>query len=52
MCCQIRTDSPNAEPSETVTVPTMTAEATALLVIASMTTKIRQSDATTAIKRS
>ena len=52
MCCQINTDSPKDEPSDTVTVPTMTAEATTLRVMASMIMKIRHSAATAAIIRS
>ncbi|COW08176.1 Uncharacterised protein [Mycobacterium tuberculosis] len=52
MCCQMRTDNPKAEPSERATVPTMTADATTLLVMPSMMMKIRQSDATTAIMTS
>ena len=52
MCCQISTDSPNDVPSDSSTVPTMTAAATTARVIISMMMKIRQSEAIPAISRS
>nr|CRL53519.1 hypothetical protein CPGR_00798 [Mycolicibacterium fortuitum subsp. fortuitum DSM 46621 = ATCC 6841 = JCM 6387] len=51
-CCQISTDRPNEAPSDSTTVPTMTAAATTLRVRISMMMKIRQSDAIPAINRS
>ena len=52
MCCQISTDSPKDVPSDSATVPTMTAAATTLLVRISMMMKIRHSEASPAINRS
>ena len=52
MYCQISTDSPNDEPNESATVPTMTRAAIKLRVMSSMMMKIRQSAPTAAIHRS
>ena len=52
MCCQISTDSPNDAPSESSTVPTITAEATTLRVMINMMAKISASAAIPAIIRS
>ena len=46
------TESPNDAPSESSTVPTMTADATTLRVMISMMMKIRHSEAIPAISRS
>ena len=51
-CCQINTDSPNDAPSESNTVPTITADATTLRVMISMMMNIRQSEAIPAISKS
>ncbi|PQM44776.1 hypothetical protein C1Y40_05069 [Mycobacterium talmoniae] len=50
--CHTSTDSPNEAPSDSATVPTITAAATRLRVMMSMMMKIRHSDATPAISRS
>ncbi len=52
MYCQISTDRPNDVPSDSSTVPTITAAATTLRVMISMMMKIRHSDAIPAISRS
>ncbi|CDO09044.1 hypothetical protein BN977_03864 [Mycolicibacterium cosmeticum] len=52
MCCQISTDKPNDVPSESNTVPTITAAATTARVMISMMMKIRHSEAMPAIIRS
>ena len=51
-CCQTRTDSPKDAPSDSTTVPTMTAAATRLRVMSSMMMKISDSAAMPAISRS
>nr|CRL53988.1 hypothetical protein CPGR_01273 [Mycolicibacterium fortuitum subsp. fortuitum DSM 46621 = ATCC 6841 = JCM 6387] len=51
-CCQISTDRPNEAPSDSTTVPTITAAATTLRVRISMMMKIRHSAAIPAIMRS
>ncbi|SKX45591.1 Uncharacterised protein [Mycobacteroides abscessus subsp. massiliense] len=51
-CCQTNTDRPNAPEYENATVPTMTSAATTLLVISSITRKIRANAAIAAIRRS
>ena len=50
--CQISTDSPNDVPSESSTVPTITAAATTLRVMINMITKIRPSAEIPAISKS
>ena len=50
--CQTSTESPKDAPRETNTVPTITKAATKLRVMISMMIRIKQSDATPAIKRS
>ena len=52
MYCHISTDSPNDVPSESSTVPTMTAAAITARVINNMMMKIKQSEAIPAISRS
>ena len=52
MCCQNSTDSPKEAPSESATVPTMTAAATKARVMISMMMKMRQSEEMPAITRS
>ena len=51
-CCQMSTESPNDAPSESSTVPTMTAAATTLRVMISMMENISASAAIPAISRS
>ena len=52
MCCQMSTDRPNEVPSDSATVPTITAAAMTLRVSTSMMMKIRHSAPTPAINRS
>ena len=52
MCCQNSTDSPKEAPSESATVPTMTAAATSARVRISMMMKMRHSEEIPAITRS
>ena len=52
MCCQSSTDSPNDAPSDSSTVPTITADATTARVITSMMMKISVTAAIPAISRS
>ena len=52
MCCHTRTDRPNDAPSDSTTVPTMTAAATRLRVMSNMMMKISDSAAMPAISRS
>ncbi|SHV57891.1 Uncharacterised protein [Mycobacteroides abscessus subsp. abscessus] len=52
MCSHSSTDRPNDAPSDIAMVPTIVNAATMLRVMTSMITKIRHSDAMTAIIRS
>ncbi|AUS49499.1 Uncharacterised protein [Mycobacterium tuberculosis] len=52
ICCQSSTDSPKEAPSESATVPTMTAAAIKARVMISMMIKMRQRDEIAAIRRS
>ena len=52
MCCQISTDRPSADASETTTVPTITAAATTLRVINNMMMKIKAIEAIPAMIKS
>jgi len=52
MYCQISTERPNDVPSDSSTVPTITAAATTARVSNSMMMKIRHSEAIPAISRS
>ena len=51
-CCQISTDRPNEAPSDSTTVPTITAAATTARVMISMMMKISASAAMPAMSRS
>ncbi|SKV57547.1 Uncharacterised protein [Mycobacteroides abscessus subsp. massiliense] len=52
MCCHTSTDSPNAAPSDSSTVPTMTSEATSARVMIIITAKISVTAAIPTINRS
>ncbi|CDO08305.1 hypothetical protein BN977_03124 [Mycolicibacterium cosmeticum] len=51
-CCHSNTEIPNDAPSDTTTVPTITAAATTARVMISMMMKIRHSEAMPAMMRS